>query len=767
MDALQKQAARIAAANTKMPDLDNPSQEIASSKWKKDLDKKIALAIGRQSKGPYSPLQRFGEYYTVVRDAQGTVVMSSGHDTLAQAHGMERAMKESMQPGFTVSSALRQEFDRESGTLGMEQYKKITEALETAFPSDSESDKFARTNALATMREVMLQAQPNSSILKHAHTPNGLARATMDSFRAFNDYAVKAARGLSSMEYDHKIEGALTEMGKQSRDKDTTELNVRRGEVFRAVTRQHRESQTVQVAPWSAAATGFAYTMFLTSPAQMALNASQTALVTMPVLAARYGVGDTMKFMGEAVGELAKSKGQGMHTEAGKLDPDSVMYQVIQNLNGDGTLDFTQTHDLSDQAQRESDLTRSLWGRVTHGMSVFMRTSEIYNREIAAYITVRGEMRKEGMTDEQFRGKPEAEKQELMKRFTKQARDMTIETQFIYNQSNKPYLMQSNIGRVALQFQQFRVNMLALIARTTRDAWFKGAYNNPSLTLAEQRTATSIARKTFTYMAISQLALTGVAGSVLAPLAFLIGDLFDDDDDLLNTREQFMQSVPQWASMGLVSGFLDTQRFGFNTLLPIIGDSRYAPASDDVQKNLDHFVLNSLGPIYGLGSRMAEGFTLLSEGDFKKGAPKVLPNLFADPLKILATEGREIKDRQGVTVYTRSNWDMLSNIVGLKTGTQAEWQEDRSAIYGGSTRASDRRGKLIGRYVIAEGAEGRAEAYQDIIKWNQRYGADSMLKIGSSTLKSAQKTRTEKERNALEYGVPSTRVPDTVRRQVE
>jgi hypothetical protein len=243
--------------------------------------------------------------------------------------------------------------------------------------------------------------------------------------------------------------------------------------------------------------------------------------------------------------------------------------------------------------------------------------------------------------------------------------------------------------------------------------------------------------------------------------------MFDDDDELLNTREQFMQAAPQWVSMGLLSGFMDTSRFGFDTLLPVIGGSRYAPASDDPQKKMDHFILDSLGPTYGLASRFGDGIRRMSEGDLSGGIPKMLPNLFADPLKIMMTEGREIKDRQGITWYTRSNWDMVSNLVGLKTGSQAEAQADRSAIYGGSTRASDRRQKLVGRYVIAEGAEGRAEAYQDIIKWNQRYGADSMLKIGSSTLKSAQKTRTEKERNALEYGVPSTRVPDTVRRQVE
>jgi hypothetical protein len=71
------------------------------------------------------------------------------------------------------------------------------------------------------------------------------------------------------------------------------------------------------------------------------------------------------------------------------------------------------------------------------------------------------------------------------------------------------------------------------------------------------------------------------------------------------------------------------------------------------------------------------------------------------------------------------------------------------------------------KYVSAADNDERVDAMRGIENWNRRYGGDSALVIRNSTLKRAAKTREEKKINAMRTGVPSTRVPDTVRRQVE
>lgn len=769
MAEVSKQADRIAEASTEMPDPDQPTRSIPSKEWRGKMNRKISTAMNRIKEGPYSPLQRFGDHYVVVRDPDGNVVFSSGHDSIADADAMVASMKQQgLGEGYTIAAAERTSAMEAMGGLSQQHYDQIRTALAGVFPGSNESDTRARTQALAAMEEVMLMSLPDHSLLKHANARKGIAGATPDAFRAYNDYVIKSARNLASMRYDHRIQGALNEMRKMTGAKDETALNRKRDRVFDAISRQHLASQQASVNALSTFATSTAFMMYMTSPSQLFLNASQTALVTMPVLAAKYGIGDTLKYTKEAFTEAMRAKGMGMHSDSGKLDPNSVMANVMQSLNADGTLDFTQSHDLSDMAQRESDLMHSKWRQVTHAASSFMRLSEVFNRETAAYVVVRGEMRKAGMTDESFRALPEQRRTELLEQWTNAARDAVEETQFIYNQSNKARYMQGNVGRIVFQFQQFRVNMLALIGRTIRDSFF--AIQDPSLSTEEKLAQKKLARKMLAYMTGTQLVLTGMASSVFAPIAYAafdLMDMLDDDDDLLSAEEKFLQFMPEVMSMGLVGQVLDPQRFGFNTLLPVFGGTRYMPASDDPQKTFDHILLNSLGPMYGIGSQMLDGAQTIADGDVFKGIVNMTPKPISDLFKVAVTEQTQMTDRQGIPYYERTPADMVANALGLRTSDQAVMQADRSAIYSGTQRASDRRSKLVFDYVTAADSEERADAVQKVANWNRQWGGDSSLVINNSTLKRAAKTRVEKEQNARLYGVPSTRTPDAVRRLVD
>ena len=186
------------------------------------------------------------------------------------------------------------------------------------------------------------------------------------------------------------------------------------------------------------------------------------------------------------------------------------------------------------------------------------------------------------------------------------------------------------------------------------------------------------------------------------------------------------------------------------------------PASDDPQETFDHILLNSLGPMYGIGSQMLEGVKNMAEMEWGKAATNMTPKPISDLLKVLVTEQGQISDRQGIPWYTRTPADFAWNALGLKTGDQARAQADRSAIYSGTQRASDRRNKLVFKYVSAADNDERVDAMRAIENWNRRYGGDSALVIQNSTLKRAARTREEKKINAMRTGVPSTRTPDTV-----
>jgi len=166
--------------------------------------------------------------------------------------------------------------------------------------------------------------------------------------------------------------------------------------------------------------------------------------------------------------------------------------------------------------------------------------------------------------------------------------------------------------------------------------------------------------------------------------------------------------------------------------------------------------------MYGIGSQMLEGVKNMAEMEWGKAATNMTPKPISDLLKVLVTEQGQISDRQGIPWYTRTPADFAWNALGLKTGDQARAQADRSAIYSGTQRASDRRNKLVFKYVSAADNDERVDAMRAIENWNRRYGGDSALVIQNSTLKRAARTREEKKINAMRTGVPSTRTPDTV-----
>src|SRR5690606_5855770 len=58
----------------------------ASDKFKALYGDRIESALNKMRTGPYSPLQRYGDYLVTVRSAEGRVEWFSGHDTIEEAN---------------------------------------------------------------------------------------------------------------------------------------------------------------------------------------------------------------------------------------------------------------------------------------------------------------------------------------------------------------------------------------------------------------------------------------------------------------------------------------------------------------------------------------------------------------------------------------------------------------------------------------------------------------------------------------------------------
>lgn len=758
---VHNQISRIAQNNETMPDPDNPEQRVGTGEWRGKMEHRVQQMMNQISDGPYSPLQRRGEYYVVIRDPEGNVVFNSGHDSLAEAQMTEQGMKgdDGLEAGYTIATGKQGEFVNQLDGISQSAYQSLERALEGAFPEATESDRIARADALAAIQEVYLSSMPDRALMSHANRRKNVGGAVIDSFRAFNDYSVKSARNLSSMRYDHDIQKTLADIDNMTKadHRESAATNARRQEYAAAFKEQHLGSQQYGKNKLIDGATQSAFLYWMTSPSQMALNVSQTALVTLPKLGARYGYGQVAKWIGEASKHYGMTRTKGMHDEnATTLNKNSVEYQVMRSLNNDGTLDFTLAHDISDLAQKDTSLTQTKWDSMVRMMATFIHKSEVFNRETAAFVAARGYMEQNSLTQESIDAMPEDQRQQTVADISHVAREAVLDTQFDYSQANKAVLTQGPVKRMVFQFQQFRLNMLGLMGKDIMDSL--GPANTP-----QERAKRSEARRTVAYMQLTQLALTGIKGSVAAPVLFGLGSMFQDDDEISSVEEKMTQALPRWVTMGMLSGAIDTQRFGFQSLLPVIGGRRYMPTTDEPQEMLDHVLLNSLGPAYGLSSQVTEGFQDLAVGDFTQAASKLTPRLFGDPINTAFVERDELLDNNEIGYYEQGMWDRVANAAGLRTGRQASAMADRNAIYSGMRRASDRRSNMLGRYAVAESYEERQQVFEEIAQWNQRNGQDETLRITQSALKQARRRRQDNEQAAARWGVPRTRIPQQLK----
>jgi hypothetical protein len=329
---------------------------------------------------------------------------------------------------------------------------------------------------------------------------------------------------------------------------------------------------------------------------------------------------------------------------------------------------------------------------------------------------------------------------------TDAAEDAVYDTQFDYSQSNKPTIMQGPLGKLALQFQQYRFNMLAMIAKDIRDS-FTG-------TPEEKATA----RRTLAWTLGMQAAFAGAAGTVLSPIAFAIADAFRDDDDLLDSQTEFARSVPQWLSHGLLSGALDTSRLSAATLIPYFGDKEYEPKDATAKEVFQYHAMRNLGPWLGLGAAWSDGAAKMLDGDVAGALKSAAPKPFADALKAY-TDAGGAKDARQVSYFDPNVWDTVTAAVGLKSGSRAEAEETRGATYEATKRISTVKQRYLNQLAIGQSTGDRElvqEAMAKIQAWNASV-PDQAIK--AQDIRRATVRQARSQSNADAFGTPLSLPP--------
>lgn len=744
----------------------------------------IRLAMQRISEGPYSPLQRNGEHLVVARNGTGDVIHFSAYETRDEAEIARKQIAEKLRAEGETTGAVavtrQKDFDVRVNGVSRGTIEGITRDIrsdmEAALPPGL--DQASRTQIVTTLTngltEAYLQALPQNAFMKHARNRKNVEGFDVDAFRAFADYTLRSARDISNIKFDGQIGGALNAVQKHVDDTaagrlrapgqegvlelDTSKMQT----VADAVKRQHAASLEVveNKAVNALSQGGFVY--FMTSPSQMFLNATQTYMVAFPRLAGQYGAGAAIRQLNKAAGQYFKSgfdllgEKSVVKAAANTDRSEAQVDKVLTALYEDGTLDFTQAHDLAElSGGRNSSLTPYL-SKAMEVMSYAMHKSEVFNRQVTASAAVRLElekMRREGGTIP-AEGTPEHDT--LQTQLADVARRAIDTTHFDYSQSNKPALMQGAIGKLAFQFQQYRFHMLAMIGKDLRDAELGKLVTLKKPNSPEEA---AVARETLAWLLGAQLAFTGTAGTILAPFVFAIADAFKDDDDLTSSRTDWINAVGKYAAHGVLAGVIDTQRIAADTLIPYLGDKAYEPIGGKPSDVLAYHVNQNLGPWVGLLGDAFDGTAAFMNGDMYKASQTLLPKPFRDATKSLYEGANGAKDARGIVYNEPSVLSGVTQFIGLRSAERRDVEAARSAVYRANKLAYGAEDRYLTRLALAYSngdAEAIAEANTDIQNWNAKYPD---LSIKASDIKRAIITRIRTENVAAQTGVVSSRMP--------
>lgn len=459
--------------------------------------------------GPYFPLARFGNYFVTLRDADGKVTSFS---RFATEREQARWAAEAKRDGLGAV---------ETGVLNGD--PALREKVDPRFLADVE-DLMAESGA---PREVMdqvwqrwLETLPDQSLRTNRIHRKGRAGFNDDAVRAFASGMFHGAHQQARLRYGADMEEALEEAKEQA--KASPDPN-RSGFVVTEMEKRHEFTMQPTNNPMVTAATTASFIWYLgMSPAAALVNLSQTTIVGVPLMGARYkgGVNGAIRELSRASADFVRGRGKVSKKVNGiPVWTDIWTAENSPHITADerkamaegysrGVIDKTQSHDLAAVAdsgvqynpRREKIMRVIGWG-FHHG--------ERFNREttfLASYRLARAD----GMSHDAA---------------IESAADMTWKTHFDYSNTARPRAMQGDAAKVLLIFRNFQFNMLYRMFRDVHQA-LAGA-------TAEDRAE---ARIQLIGVSLSMFAHAGIRGvwgyAILTTLLAMFLPGADDGDDV-------------------------------------------------------------------------------------------------------------------------------------------------------------------------------------------------------------------------------------------
>lgn len=645
-------------------------------------------------KGAYVPLSRFGDFFVTVRDGEGKVISFSRFESEKDQKRFVREQEEA-HPGRV-----------QHGVIG--DASALRSQVDPGFVADVErmlAESGAGKDVMDAVWQRWLETLPDTSIRTSKIHRKGRAGWNRDAFRAFGKHMFHGAHQLARLKYGILLEDLMDEAELEARRADNPN---RAGLVVREMRKRHAFTMNPSGSAAVAGVSSLAFIWYLgATPAAALANVSQTTVVGIPIMAARFkksGALGVAQELGRALGDFAKGKG---HIEASQNLSDDEKAAMAEAYRR-GTVDKTQAHDLASVAETgiEYNAARE---RVMRVIGAFFHHAERLNREVtflAAYRMAKAEGLTGGAAIDA-------------------AADATWKVHFDYQNTSRPRVMQNDLGKILTTFRQFTVNMLWRLFRDSHQA-LTGATK-------EERAE---ARTQLIGVTLSMMAHAGIRGTWGYGLIMLLLGMFfpggDDDaekwlqDSLLVEGDTPGAAAWNWTMGAALNGVpghvlgLDLkERIGMPNLW-FRGTDRELEGED----LYNAYVGEILGPLYGIGAGFFRGATYAADGDFWRATETAVPKVMRDMMKAGRYTVEGVTTRNGDPLLESVNpYQVLVQASGFTPAQIAERYDINTRLKNQEARITDERQALHrAAGEEAQSGEGLSDATIGRIRdFNARY----------------------------------------------
>lgn len=640
--------------------------------------------------GPYFPLARFGDFFVTARKkGSGEVVSFSRTET---AFAQTRLRKQLEKEGYDVETGIVSKSNDLRKQVPADFVARIEDLLKGIEGTQQTQDQ---------VWQLYLQTMPDYSLRKSRIHRKGRAGFEEDALRAFASHMFHGSHQLARMKYSMEL-GDLIDQAE--REAKRTRSPVRSGLVVEQARMNHDYVMNPTSNRISQVATQGAFMWYLAqSPAAALVNMSQTFIVAPAKLAAFYdkgaaaGIPVALGYLNRAMFDLGM--GRTFAEKSARVTPEEK--RAVSEAYRMGLITRTQSHDVAgigDSGVKYSPTRAKLMA----AMSFMFHHTERINRE-ATFLAAYRMAKKRGLDP---------------KNAIRKAADLTWDSHYDYQNSSRPAIMHSNVGKTLLVFRNYSLNMLADLAYT--------AYEMINPRNKQERRE---ARTQMLGLGATLAFNAGIRGLPLYGLLMAIAGMFSDDDEdpeveLKKTMLQYFPKQMVGIMMDGVPGYLSgvelSGRIGF-------GDLWFR--SDDMDREGDsqflYWAMQVLGASTGIPYNWYRGVSQINDGYTWRGIETMVPKAIKDPMKAWRYYSEGVTTKNGDPIVDDlDGWNIFKQAMGFTPAKVTEQYKMNSYNMNKQTAITEERSKLLGDFYKAwkAGDEKKVDQITDKMRaYSEKY----------------------------------------------